>query len=267
MSQHGANTNTYQRYSLLLLILIIVGVIIFMVYLSHEYREPMIENFNLNLNVRLDSNSNNLDTIATIAQTKINNQETNSSNIINNVINYNNLENNGRQQNLKNEVKKKYEIINNLTKQITNKSSSTSYPINKLIKTIKSNYNSQYLSLIPDQNMNKYGILVNDKCLTVNGLCKDEFCTLDCQNSRYSSDSQKFYTNRIYTPYDAARIMGTSPDNITTKNVYPFNIFRSASNDKCLAVNNDGVYLENCNMNNINHQWNISPDENICVMK
>ena len=53
----------------------------------------------------------------------------------------------------------------------------------------------------------------------------------------------------------------------TSLNIYPFNIFRSASNDKCLAVNNDGVYLDNCNLNNIKHQWNISPDENICVMK
>jgi hypothetical protein len=267
MSQSGSNTNIYQRYLYLLLIIIITGVIIFLVYLSHEYRQPMIENFNINLNVQLDTNNNNLDTIDTIAQNKINNQETNSSNIINNIINYNNLENSKKQRNLKNETKKQFDLINNLTKQITNKSSSTSYPINKLIKTIKSNYNSQYLSLVPDQNMNKYGILVNDKCLTVNGLCKDELCTLECQNSKYSSDSQKFYTNRIYTLYDAARIMGTSPDNITTKNVYPFNIFRSASNDKCLAVNNDGVYLENCNLNNISHQWNISPDENICVMK
>jgi hypothetical protein len=266
MSQSGANTNTYQRYLYLLLIIIITGVIIFLVYLSHEYRQPMIENF-LSPNIQFDYEMKTLDDITNIVNNKINNDNIKSTNIVNNIINYNNLENSKRQQNLKTDTKKQYDLINNLTKQITNKSSSTSYPINKLIKTIKSNYNSQYLSVVPDQNMNKYGILVNDKCLTVNGLCKDEFCTLECQNSKYSSDSQKFYTNRIYTLYDAARIMGTSPDNITTKNVYPFNIFRSASNDKCLAVNNDGVYMENCNLNNISHQWNISPDENICVMK
>ena len=264
MSQEG-NTG-FQRYLHLLLIFIIVGVIIFLVYLSHEYRQNMIEKF-LNPNIQIDYQNKTLDAITNLAKNNIENETIRSNNIINNIYNYHNLENSNKQQNIKKNVKTNYELINNLTKQITNKSSSTSYPINKLIKTIKSNYNSQYISLIPDENMNKYGVLVNDKCLTVNGLCKDEFCTLECQNSKYSSDSQKFYTNRIYTPYDAARIMGTSPDNITTKNIYPFNIFRSASNDKCLAVNNDGVYLDNCNLNNIKHQWNISPDENICVMK
>jgi len=266
MSQSELNTK-FPKYLYLLLIIIIIGVIIFLVYLSHKYREPMIENFNLNLNVQLDRNTSNLDSIVNDLNTRIENENTKFNNIINNINNYQNLMNNDKQKQNLIETNKNYDLINKLTKQITNKSSSTSYPINKLIKTIKSNYNSQYLSLIPDQNMNKYGILVNDKCLTVNGLCKDEFCTLDCQNARYSSDSQKFYTNRIYTHHDAARIMGTSTDNINTKNVYPFNIFRSASNDKCLAVNNDGVYLENCNLNNINHQWNISPDENICIMK
>ena len=45
--------------------------------------------------------------------------------------------------------------------------------------------------------MKKYGILANDKCLTVNGLCKDEFCLLDCQNNLYTSDSQKFNTKEL----------------------------------------------------------------------
>ena len=60
------------------------------------------------------------------------------------------------------------------------------FPFDKLIKTIKSNYNAQYLSLFAN-DQNKYGVLVNDKCFTVNGLCKDEYCLQNCQNNLLSS--------------------------------------------------------------------------------
>ena len=53
---------------------------------------------------------------------------------------------------------------------------------------------------------------------------------------------------------------------INSKNVYPFNIFRSKINDKCISINNDGLGIEDCNLNSINQQWSISPDENICVL-
>lgn len=257
------------RYLYLLLIILLIGVIIFLVYLSHEYRQTMIENFDI-FNPNINDFESSRNSLTGVSDYAINNIKTNSqeiNNVVTNINNYLQLSMNEKQEKLQNDVKKNYDIINNLTKQITNKSSSTSYPINKLIKTIKSNYNSQYLSLIPDQNMNKYGILVNDKCLTVNGLCKDEFCTLECQNNKNASDSQKFYTNRIYTAYDAAKIMNTTPEFMNSKTVYPFNIFRSASNDKCLSINSQGVFIDNCNLNNINQQWQISPDENICVMK
>ena len=109
--------------------------------------------------------------------------------------------------------------------------------------------------------------MVNDKCFTVNGLCKDEFCLQECQKDLYLTDSQKFYTNRIYSASDAANIMDVQPGQINSKNVYPFNIFRSSVNDKCLSINDDGIGVEQCNLNLLNHQWTISPDENICVLK
>jgi len=140
------------------------------------------------------------------------------------------------------------------------------YPIDKLIKTIKSKYNSQYISTFSN-DMKKYGIILNDKCLTVNGLCKDEFCMLDCQNNLYTSNSQKFNTNRINSKSDAATFMNVSTDKISSKNVYPFNIFTSLVNNNCLTISNDGITVENCNLNNIKQQWEISPDANICVLK
>jgi hypothetical protein len=53
---------------------------------------------------------------------------------------------------------------------------------------------------------------------------------------------------------------------VSSKNVYPFNIFRSKVNDKCLSINNDGLIVEKCNLNNLNQQWSISPNENICLL-
>ena len=120
-----------------------------------------------------------------------------------------------------------------------------------------------------NNDVNKYGILANDKCLTVSGACANgsPFCMQDCQKGLYTTDSQKFYTSRIYSAADAAQVMGVdvSPASINSKNIYPFNIFRSSVNDKCLTVDNDGLSVAPCNLNTLNQQWQISPDENICV--
>lgn len=162
----------------------------------------------------------------------------------------------------------KSNIVNELSKDYkkVNKKVPKTFPVNKPIKTIKSKNNSQYLSVITNDPNDKYGILVNDKCLTVSGICgTDPYCLTNCQNNLYASDSQKFYTTRISTSADASKIMGSGVE-INSKNVYPFNIFRSKVDDTCLALSNDGVTLEKCNLNDIRHQWNISPDENICLL-
>ena len=140
------------------------------------------------------------------------------------------------------------------------------FPINKLIKTIKSKYNSQYISTM-GFDKSKYAIMANDKCLTVSGLCKEPYCLLDCQTSLYSSDSQKFKTERIQNEIDAAKSMGTTLGRISNANVYPFNVFKSLVNNNCLTLSKDGITVEPCNLNNIKQQWEISPTENICVLK
>lgn len=140
------------------------------------------------------------------------------------------------------------------------------YPIDKLIKTIKSKYNSQYISTV-GFDRSKYAIIANDKCLTVNGLCKEPFCLLECQKGLYSSDSQKFKTERITNEVEAAKAMSTTLAKISKANVYPFNIFKSVVNNNCLSLSTDGIKVEDCNVNNIKQQWEISPDENLCVME
>ena len=55
--------------------------------------------------------------------------------------------------------------------------------------------------------------------------------------------------------------------NNCSKNVYPYNIFKSLVNDNCLTISNDGITVEQCNLNNIKQQWEISPNENLCVLE
>ena len=102
-------------------------------------------------------------------------------------------------------------------------------------------------------------------------MCKDEFCLLDCQKSLYSSDSQKFTSNRIYSAIDAAKIMNVDKNKIVSdtisSSIYPYNILRSTVNNNCLTNNDNGITIEKCNLNNIKQQWEISPDENICILK
>jgi hypothetical protein len=247
-------------YIYLLLIFVLIGGILFFIYLSYEYRSNQtIESF----------------VVPQINQFPQQNQKL-TNNIGSFLDNYNQLMENAYNRQIVNDSSSYQKLVHQMSSNLNDSTAllkqknglqpiPQSFPIDKLIKTIKSNYNSQYLSLFAN-DINKYGILVNDKCMTVNGLCKDEFCLQNCQDSLYTTDSQKFYTNRVYSADDVSRIMKITKDKINSKNVYPFNIFRSNVNDKCLSINNDGLSVEHCNLNNINQQWSISPNENICVM-
>lgn len=253
-------------YIYLVLILVLIGSILFFIYLSYEYRHnnsmqndteitegfinpqiiqsPYIKQSNDNINAYL-KNYNKLFT------------NTYNQQIINDTNSYQKL----KEQTLSN--KNDSAIL--LQKQTGLQPPPETFPSNQLIKTIKSMYNSQYLSLFPN-DINKYGILVNDKCMTINGLCKDEYCLQNCQNSLYTTDTQKFYTNRISSVNDVARIMKIPIDKVNPKNIYPFNVFQSSVNDKCLHIDNLGISIDKCNLNDIKQQWAISPNENICIL-
>ena len=250
-------------YIYLILILILIGSILLCLYLSYEYRNSNsnsdVERFvDLEMN-KLINNTNSDSTIRGYLQNQINHiQKVNDSQVLNDNKSYQNLN------------KNLLSNINDSNFILTQKHMLTppidTFPIDKLIKTIKSNYNAQYVRLFAN-DINKYGVVVNDKCFTVNGLCKtDEYCLQKCQNTLYTSDSQKFSTDRINSADDISRLMKVPKENINSANIYPFNIFRSKVNDRCLSINNDGIFLEDCNLNSIKQQWIISPDENICVL-
>ena len=251
-------------YIYLSLIIIILFFIIFLIYLSYEYRN--IECFNVPIVNSLSSIKGNiLDTnnlsLDFDSEYKNLNNEINNRNISRD--NIKNIE-------LYKKTQKNFldsEKLKELNKTINTTNINNNYQFtDKLIKTIKSKYNAQYLSTFSN-DMKNYGILANDKCLTVNGLCKDEFCLLECQNNLYTSDSQKFTTKRITNNKEAANEMNVNIDRISEKNIYPYNIFKSSVNDNCLTISNDGVTIERCNLNNIKQQWEISPDENLCVLE
>jgi hypothetical protein len=249
-------------YIYLILILTLLGSILFLIYLSYEYR--INEGFSSSMYIP----DINTDAIYNLAENinPVNNDYNVFINDINNTIQYkHNMTNKQLLENAKDNLVKS-KALEDLKIGSNNRLNNTIFPPNEIIKTIKSKYNSQYLSIFANDRKN-YGVLVNDKCLTVNGLCKEDFCLLDCQKNLYTSDSQKFASKRIYTDNDVANIMNLPISEVSSKNVYPFNIFTSAVNNNCLTINDNGITVEKCNLNNIKQQWAISPDENICVLK
>ena len=243
-------------YIYLILILVLIGSISFIIFLSYEYR------INEGFGSMLPSFHANYDLTSHLYQ------DNNFNNFIIDLNNNLQYKNNMDQLELlskSNDNVKNANYINQLANGIA-KPIPTTFPIDKVIKTIKSKYNSQYISTITNDS-STYGILLNEKCLTVNGLCKDDYCLLDCQNHLFTSDSQKFSTKRIYTDVDAAKAMNVPINAISRASVYPYNIFNSFINNKCLTIGNEGVTVEKCNLNNIKQKWEISPDENICLLE
>ena len=272
------------NYIYLILILILITSINYFIYLSYEYRGTgMNSNNNTETNTEINKYEDNvlnnnfqtehfLDLPVIIPNINNNDKQIkklleSQQKALDNIYNFKILSDNNDYINLSNQLKINKDNSNILIKkQNSLVPIPKTFPIDKLINTIKSKYNSQYLSLFSN-DINKYGVLINDKCFTVDGLSKDGFSAKKCQKNLYISDSQKFYTDRIKSSDDIVRIMKIPRDKISTNNIYPFNIFRSKVNDKCLSINNNGLGIEECNLNNIQQQWLISPNENICVLK
>ena len=125
------------------------------------------------------------------------------------------------------------------------------------IRTIKSNYNNQYLSTIPI-DPDTYQINLNNQCITVYN--KDNVVLKKCQENININDGQKFTTERInYPSISSNKLMLIN--NVT----YPYNIFRSNLTNQCLTLNDDGdILLKDCYPDNIKQHWKISPNEFIC---
>lgn len=258
-------------YIYLFIIIILVGSILFIINLSYEYRIPgnnTIESFITPTIRALPGNMQQIDN-------KISDFMRNYANLGIAANNNQIIADNNDYNKMNEQIKKNLEDAKLLQTDFSSiQPVREHYPSDKLIKTIKSNYNSQFLTLVSN-DINKYGIVINDKCLTVRGAsCPNNFCIQNCQDKLFTadnqtytaSDSQKFITKRINNINDAAGFMKTNTGKINSKNVYPFNMFQSTVNNHCLTINDDGITVEPCNVNNLHQQWQISPDENICLL-
>jgi len=135
------------------------------------------------------------------------------------------------------------------------------YPEGIDIKSIKSKFNNQILSL-NKQPLNNitYAIEINDKCLYN---YTDDMELKKCVNT----------TNFIHPQYFEARKI----DNVSQEKMYmngkhksikqpePYTAFIHKSTQKCLSMDNEGVYMSNCDSDNIYQRWKISSNENICL--
>uniref|UniRef100_A0A6C0HM57 Uncharacterized protein n=1 Tax=viral metagenome TaxID=1070528 RepID=A0A6C0HM57_9ZZZZ len=257
------NKHKYNSYDTTLLVLIGITTIIVCIAIIYRFYRKIDAFANANTSI---SKINPLDTTLEANMVALRNDYVG---IMSDAYNKMTLQDEHAIQNLYNDSIANSNIISALSAKlnIQKNSAKTSFPVGSFIKTIKSKNNAQTLSLASNDPEGKYSVNVNDKCLTVSGTCDNNspYCTQDCQNILYTSDSQKFEVSNIATVADAKKIMGPHA-NISSANVYPFNVLRSVVDNTCLSMSNSGVSLEPCNLNDIRHQWSISPDENICLM-
>ena len=136
------------------------------------------------------------------------------------------------------------------------------YPEGERVRTIKGETTNQYLSLIPQKiNDNTYAINVNDKC--VYGFT-DKYELQPCDKleslDKVNFHPQYFEIKKVFKENEK-RVMGNKPDK---KGSYPYTAFIHKSTQHCLTVDNEGLYLTDCDANNIYQKWEVSPNEYIC---
>ena len=129
---------------------------------------------------------------------------------------------------------------------------------NKSIKRISSNYNNENLTVMKNPD-DSYGIKINENCLSVYG--DDDYKEIKCNDS---STSQKFYEYKVINDVDSKVIMGKLPLP-TTKNNYPYSVFKSGVTNNCLQNNDEGVSIEPCNPNSENQKWAPFTDPYKCL--
>ena len=160
--------------------------------------------------------------------------------------------------NIKNMIQRNNNILKTLKTSIDKKQNLDKYPSGTPIKTIKSKYNSQVLS-VNHQDNKYYKIQINDKCLSVYG--DNNYKLSECVTGEPNFPIQLFYQEVINNPSDIKRVYGEYP-NININ--YPFSVFKSAITDQFLTSSDNGITVEPGIPNNDRQQWLISPTEYIC---
>ena len=136
------------------------------------------------------------------------------------------------------------------------------FPEGESVKTIKSKFNNQYISVLPQQiNDETYAIHANDQCLQV---YQNNYMLGKCVNTSNYLHPQYFEIKKIMNNINAKNIMNSKQINDTG---FPYTIFKHKNTNNCLSLDNEGIYMDKCDANNLSQKWEISPNENICIDK
>jgi hypothetical protein len=155
--------------------------------------------------------------------------------------------------NINNMVRRNNNILKTLKDSIDKKQNIDKYPAGEPIKTIKSKYNSQVISVVHQDNK-YYKIQINDKCLSVYG--DNNYKLSECVIGEPNFPVQLFYQEVINNASDIKRVFGEYPGiNIN----YPYSVFKSAITDQFLTSADSGITVEPGIPNDIRQQWLISP--------
>ena len=105
-----------------------------------------------------------------------------------------------------------------------------------------------------------YAINVNDKC--VYGY-NDDYTLKPCANTQNYIHPQYFDARNINNTSMEKKYMNSKTG--SKINPEPYTAFIHKSTQKCLAMDNGGLYLADCDADNIYQRWQVSADENICL--
>jgi hypothetical protein len=134
------------------------------------------------------------------------------------------------------------------------------YPNGMEIKTIKSKFNNQILSVKPNKiDKTSYSININDKCLYG---YTDDYSLKECSTTDSYMHPQYFNAININNRSIEKKYMNGVNNDIQPE---PYTVFVHKSTQQCLTIDNEGVYISNCDADNIQQKWKVSPDENICL--
>lgn len=134
------------------------------------------------------------------------------------------------------------------------------YPENTDIKSIKSKFNNQILTVEKQSvSNNTYSVNVNDKCLYG---YNDDYTIKPCANTSNYIHPQYFNAININNIAMEKKYMNGKHSSI--EHPEPYTAFIHKSTQKCLSIDNTGLYLSECDADNIYQRWQVSPDENIC---
>lgn len=145
------------------------------------------------------------------------------------------------------------------------------YPKGEPIQTIRSLHNGQVVVVNPQiGHQNTYSIRINDKCLNV---YQESYGLRDCQQpgETVQYHPQYFEAKRIMNEVDAQKNKGANLNNTTDYAAtgtygtsFPYTTFIHKNTRQCLTLDDEGIYMAECNPANTRQHWQVSNQIHKC---